>query len=90
MLYRKTFINSLKKGLKKDKISELENLLERMGICSALLSEKYIKNLREELIGLEIALGYIIFDEKNYKQNRGLRGKSPTYIILDDQPIEKK
>ena len=84
MLYRKNFINSLKNGLKKDRASELENILERMEICSALLSEKYIKNLREELIGLEIALGYIIFDEKNYKQNRGLRGKSPTYTILDD------
>ena len=87
MLYRKTLANSLgslMKDLKKDKISELENILERMAICSAILSNGYRENLREELIGLEIALGYIIFDEKNYKQNRGLRGKSPTYTILDD------
>ena len=85
MLYRKTFINSLKRGLRKDKISELENLLERMRICSALLSNEYREDLREELIGLEINLGYLIFDEGNYKQSKGLGGKSPTYIILDDQ-----
>lgn len=84
MLYRKTFINSLKKGLRKGKVSELDNILDRMGICSALLSKEYIEDLREELIGLEISLGHLIFDEKNYKQNRGLRGKSPTYTILDD------
>ena len=67
MLYRKNFINSLKNGLKKDRASELENILERMRICSALLSEEYREDLREELIGLEIALGYLVFDEGNMK-----------------------